>query len=256
MVEIYVRGAKPGTILNEVACGDIEQQGAVVLVPKALSTVLARRLGELPDEPLDNDQLFWFLFNRIDDSFLEQILRENPSLLERKTYVWRTLMRNRKIRVHARAHRYGCLPENLRIETTDRLRESLFEGDGAFIDDEDVFNLFSPEEQDQLLAEIRNELSPTFSILVNNVASLVNEDEDPSDAFQDLRATLDAIEKVMGGDATVVSSIEQTRYEISSTIRELEGRMSPPQNDDDDTSEPPSPSKSNSGRSIFDDIDQ
>lgn len=256
MVEIYLRGAKPETIVTEVVCGDVATQGAAVSVPLSLAKILAVRLSELPDDPLENDSLYTFLLNEIDSTSLETILIAKPELVERKTYVWATLMRNTKLRVQARAYVLGRLPEVLRLEATSRLKDALMEGDGAFLDDIELMNLFTPSEAGALLDDVEQTLVPKLSAIVQEIEDRTNSDEDPSSVYQDLNITLDVLSARYEGNEKISSVIYEVRDEIESAINRLEENRSDPDSDDwNDDAVPASPSSA-SGRSIFEDIDE
>ena len=165
-------------------------------------------------------------------------------------------MSNVKLRVQARANRLGILPEELRLEAVARLRESVSDGDAAFIKDDEMFSLFSHEEKLELFSFIKDDVVSSLEGVIERIEDAADVDEDPAAVFYDLGETLDLFESLFAEDREVVEAIKEGRSWMEWAVERLEERRSESDSNPYDEIQAPARSEGGSHRSIFDDVDE
>lgn len=155
LVDLYIRGTKIEALLNEAVCeGAVHIRDAVVIPASATEHLVTRLLG-VPDTPDLNQELFDFLVIRASEPVLRSVLMQNPSVLTRSSpRSWR-IGSNRRIQLLGRAHRFGILGADIRVDVTDELENAaLKEFDASFMDDEEILGLIPPSRLVRLVTRL------------------------------------------------------------------------------------------------------
>ena len=265
MMAALLRGATIETILTGFICEGATGIRDALIVPEFLDEALVQRLDRTPDELARNWQLFHFLAFRANDNVFAHLVRQQPELLERQSWVSSTIGNDPKLNVHARALRLGLLSDELRETAARRLEDTaLREMDLSFFDDEDMLHLIPPMRLVELGLALRSETLPKLEERIEAVASDADLDEDPADHFQKISGALKLIENI-GLDDGGTDLIDEARNQIDSSIESLEERKRERDEEDNSTdwthivtqkSAPTPPPPSGTMRSIFDDVDQ
>jgi hypothetical protein len=81
LMGIYLRGAPLEKLMNQVTCGDMSTEEAII-VPASLYDIVLDRIDASSRSQSKND-LDWFLTYRCTKDFLRAYIKRNPSILER-----------------------------------------------------------------------------------------------------------------------------------------------------------------------------
>ena len=120
MLGIYIQGSAPERIIDQVTCGDVGIEKAVV-VPKTLFPLMLTKLGESSPRKSykspwlsawgTKDALQGFLSRRCSKDFVSLYLLNNPDLLDRVSKPGLFLYAVSEVRLAERLHEFGLLPE-------------------------------------------------------------------------------------------------------------------------------------------------
>jgi hypothetical protein len=262
MLGIYIRGSAPESLLDQVTCGDVGIERAVV-VPKSLYPLMLTKLGESLASKSYKSAGFaawgarWtlqgFLSRRCSKEFISLYLEHHADLLDRVSEPGLFLDSVPEVRLAERLHEFGLLPEDKRKKFVETVSNYALQGrDTNALDDERIRSLFRDDEFEQLQQRIRTELLPRLDEIRLERESDHSSD-DPQEHMQRLLETFKTLKKSLGDDEGVNRIIdsqiqrtnewidENTPEEPKRAAREL-GKV--------EVSEKPQ-----SARSIFDDID-
>jgi antitoxin component HigA of HigAB toxin-antitoxin module/energy-coupling factor transporter ATP-binding protein EcfA2 len=225
MNELYLRGAKPQTILTEVVCVGVPEIQDAIAVDEGLDELLVERLTEAPDEPGVNRLFFAFLDERASDAAFRKVVERYPAVLRRKAYASRFSVYDPKVRALSRALRLGLLPDDLRAEASSRLESAIFdEQDTTFLDDDQILAMFPPTKLLRLPKRIRDELLGQIPALAEKIAEEADLDIEPADNFDALVFTMQACEQLLDGDVEAKSLLEDAELSISTAIEDVKSK--------------------------------
>lgn len=263
MLGIYIQGSVPERLVDQVTCGNVGIEKAVV-VPKALYPLALEKLGEFSRSRSYKSEwlstwgakraLLGFLARRCSKEFLTLYLNHNPDLLDQVSAPGLFLDTVPEVSLAERLHELGLLPEKSRQGFVETVSNYAIEGqDMDALDDYRIRSLFKDDEFDEFLERVRAEVLPRLGDIRREWQSNHPRDESPDSYMQQLLESFDSLKKSFGHEDDVVKTIdeeiqrtnewigENTIEEIGHSQREL-GKVE-------------SSAKSQSTRSIFDDID-
>lgn len=274
MAELYLRGAKPEAIMTEAIChGESPSQDGVI-IPEALSELLADRLSEAADEPGVNRLLFAFLAQRASDAVFRALVAREKGVLARKAYGLRMHAYDPKVNAHARALSLGLLAPELREDTGYRLEAAIVEDcDTSFLEDDSILGLIQPTRLLKLTRRIREELLESLPAMINQTSQEADLDIEPEDNFADLQSGLEAFKRAFENDEGARQLLEEAETAIIHAIDDVQrARAQVRDSSDDDEwdwhSDTGSGRRTSSGiaerlanreaddRSIFSDVDE
>ncbi len=258
LVELYVRGTKIETLLDEVVCEGAPEVRDAVVVPASANDLLVSRLIDTPDEPEFNRALLGFLCERASESVLRSVTALDKDLLSRQPSSYWRLSWDTRVRLFARIHSLGLLPTEHREEIAEKLEFAVLnEFDGSFLDNDEILALFQPR---KLLA-LSSRLSEEVFIQLSDEISRIVEDADldckPEDNFSDIRSFVESLKEAFTYSSEVKNRLIRVEDEIVDAVRDVTNRKR-----DDDVEwegEDVQPSKVtviSKGRSIFSDVDE
>jgi hypothetical protein len=257
LMDIYLVGTPLETLFDEVTCGVGDVAGAKVNVPADRYEPLVRRIGSLNLTKDDNRRsVHYFLSYRCDKRMLETYVQHNPAFIGR-LHVGSYLSAISEVVVLVRLQAFGLLPEEKRQEIVAEIRDlAVSKPDAGFLD-EDVRTLFTSEEFEDTLSEVREELIPHLDDKIDNWRwdFRGNQDDDPEAHFEELVSALGDFCEAFETDVDAVRLIAEALTNIKEVIEELQSEL--PEEPDSDDFRPSSRSESadDGGRSIFDDVD-
>jgi len=106
LVDLYLRGAKPETIINEVVCAGIKVRGAPVVVPASLNKLLVERIA-----PLGTGSLVSFITYRSNSAVTRMLLKQRPDLRKRLNWLVSPLSDDLDVKFVLALSRHGLLTE-------------------------------------------------------------------------------------------------------------------------------------------------
>ena len=188
LVEVYLRGAKPEIILNEVVCGDVRLQGASVCVPRGLYEILVRRVSQEGDYSLSR-----FLSYRADRELAKALLKARPDLMDRLSNFYSPVSEDLDTAFLVRLFEMSLLPEEVRKNFVECVRElALEEADASFLEDANLRSIFTEDEIDSILREVETQVLKRIPEHIQRVRNEWNTDYDPEEYFEPLRRSIEA----------------------------------------------------------------
>jgi hypothetical protein len=195
LVELYLRGAKPESLMAEVVCPGITLPGALVVVPPTFYDLLVQRLSARPDSALRS-----FLTTRANREFAVQLLAARPDLLELDIQLSQhyRIAIDSKADFLARMNKFGFLPEETRKLFTGELIKSVWErADASVLQYEYLREVLTPPEQSLMLSKVESLVLDQLEDHVDRVCETWDTDYSPANHFDDLEeAVRDFIREV------------------------------------------------------------
>lgn len=218
MLGIYIRGSAPDRLIEQVTCGDVGIERAVV-VPTALYPLILAKLSEFKasKEYKSGWLSSWgarrdlqdFLRQRCSKDFLSLYLAQNPSLVDQVAKPGLFLDAVPEVRLAGRLHELGLLPEEKRKQFVETVSDYAIKGeDFDAIDDDGIRALFTDDEYDELMRRVRTELLPCLQNVRCEWESNYGGDS-PEGHMAQLLEGLDTLKKRFADDSRAVRSIER-----------------------------------------------
>lgn len=263
LLDVYVRGSAPDKLMEQVTCGSVGIEKAVVL-PKSLFALMVGRLSGYSSSKQYKSKwmsswgakwsLHRFLTRRCSREFLAMYIATNPELVNQVSSPCLYLGSASEVGLAVRLHEFGLLPEANRRLFVEKVSEYAIQGeDVSALDDKKIQAVFTEEELNGLIEAVREELLPRLGDVREEVQNNYNHSED--DPEEHMRRYLDSLSTLrlcFGDDETRVR-IEHERHLadewISENPSEESKRPARPLGRVDDTA------IVQSTRSIFDDVD-
>jgi hypothetical protein len=227
LLDIYLAGTRIGKLVSEVVCGDVQIQGAKVIVPHNRYDQFMPRL-----EALSPDVNYSFLTTRVDRTFLERYLKRHPGIFESISIP--ESIGSPESRLLAKLHDLGLLPEHWRTLFVERASRLAVETPDSSFLGSNIRSVFSEQEINSILTRIETEFLPHLSELLFEWEANYYGGEDPSEYFDPLVEALsgfhDAFDEGTNPRATIMGAlrrIEETSEEIRAQAEEDDARYEP-----------------------------
>jgi hypothetical protein len=229
LIEIYLRGAKITSILNEVVCGTRRVAGAAVRVPRKLFDLLSQRLREASPR---HSRLF--LCTRTDAEFRAHHIAQDPRVLQDWLVFSNPLLEDPDCRFLLTLSNDGLMTETVRVAFVSRLEEEIIHyADVTFLLDEEFSSFLGPDTHRELLRVARTRLLPNLADVMSGRATDCDAD-DPEAYFQTEFDSLDALQSLFPGDDAVKSHVATASGVIEEAIEEA--RTKSKENSEEDRS--------------------
>lgn len=250
LVEVYLRGAKPESIVHEVVCAGISIYGAPVIVPDTLHGLLADRISTI-----EVYRLVSFLSYRSNRSFTQVMLKRRPEVLNGLTSFARPIKDDLDASFLGRLHSQGLLPEELRLNFVDSVRRAAVEeADASFLDEPCLGAVLTSGEEQSILDAIDAELMPNLSRIVTKLRGEWDSDYAPDDYFDYFEHSIKLFSEALAERSDHSPTLAKVSEEIRSAISSMNEIFEPPQS----TSAPTASSTPASAGlfNIFRDVDE
>jgi hypothetical protein len=262
LLYVYLQGTAPEKFVEQITCGDVGIERAVV-IPKSLFRLVLDRLDDFATSEYKDLWLAgWavrsgvqgFLARRCSPEFISLYLDRHPELLDRVSKPGRMLYAVPETGLAVRLHELDLLPEAHRRTFIDIVSEYTLDGsDMHALESERIRGVFRDDEFEALLERARSVLLPRLAKVRREWQSNYQSDEMPESHMQPLLDGLAALKSHFEEDMDVIKTIERqvelanewigenTTEEVDKPSRKL-GRVA-------------SSDQPQGERSIFDDID-
>lgn len=263
LLGIYLQGSDPERLVEQVSCGDVAIENAVV-VPTALFPIMLSKLDQLGESKAHKDswlsgfdarrKRLGFLSNRCSKEFLTPYLDKHPQLLAAVSSPGLVLSVVPEVRLAARLHALGLLPEANRLEFVRTVSRYAIEGrDTDALDNATIRGVFTDAEHAALVTQVRAQLLPKLHSVRVDYQSDWNSDQSREDHMWSFVSSLETLRRCYQYDPAALAIIDAESSRATDWINE----------DDSNPASPPprklgklkSLPKANQMRSIFDDID-
>lgn len=263
LLGIYAQGSPIDKLVDQITCGDVGLEHAVVL-PRTLFPLLLKRLNEFSSTTKYKSALYssWytqrrvyrFLSSRCLKDFLLQYIKEHPEVLDRVSKPALFLSAVAEVDLAIRLHEFGLLPENYRKAFVTAVMTYAIEGDDLYaLESPDIQKVFTPVELSEFGARVRAELLPNLGTIRHSWESNRNSDQPADEHMQPLLDSLSALKKEFKGEPTILKEIDRQMARVAQWISDhMADEPDHPARTfgDVEATEPPV-----QGRSIFDDVD-
>lgn len=263
MLGIYIRGSAPERIVDQVTCGDVGIEKAVV-VPKPLFPLRLEKLAEFSSSTSYKSPwlaawgarwaLHGFIARRCSKDFVSLYLEHHPDLLDRVSEPGLSLDTVPEVRLAERLHEFGLLPDDKRKKFVETVSNYALAGqDAGALDDEGIRSLFKEDEFEHLRKRVWTELVPRLGEVRRKWESEHRTDDPPEDHMQPLLDSFDVLKRCFGDRENATKIIDREIQRTNEWIAEHtpeEPTRSPRKLGKVKASDKPQ-----SARSLFDDID-
>lgn len=263
LLGIYLQGSDPDRLVEQVSCGDVAIEKAVV-VPTALFPIMFSKLDQLGESKAHKNywlsrfdvrrKRFGFLSNRCAKEFLTAYLDKHSELLATVSCPGLMLSLAPEVRLAARLHALGLLPEANRLQFVHTVSQYAIEGrDTDALDNATIRGVFTDAEHASLVTQVQAQLLPKLHSIRINHQSDWDSDQSREDHMWAFVSSLQTLRRCYQHDPAAMAIIDA---ESSLTDEWI--------NEDDSNPAPPQPrklgkletlSEATQVRSIFDDID-
>ncbi len=258
LTDLYLRGANVEVIISDavcVGCGPIRD---AIVISDSSRDLLVSRLLEVEDSFQLNKMLFGFLNDRASEAVFIEVLKQNKSILLRKTVRSWTSKYDERIKLHSRAYNLRILPESIRMETAGYLENAILENlDSGIFDDDNVLSLIPPSRLVPIIAKINAEIKNTLTDRIEEIEENADLDIEPEDNFDDIKRFLNDMEILLSEDDEIYQRLHELEDQVDEAISRVEDRKQ--ELDEDWEGEDVIPVKVSaplSARSLFSDIDE
>jgi len=256
LVEVYLRGAKPESIVSEVTCAGLQTSrmfsfyGEPVVIPDTLHTLLADRIANIQDYNLVS-----FLSRRSNRAFSQLMLERRPEILKRLRSFAIPIKEDSDADLLATLHSQGLLPEELRANFVEVVRRAAVEdADASFLDDSSLGAVLTDGEEQSILDEIESEVMPNVGTFIERLKNEWNSEYPPDDHFDSLKASIRSFADALAARDDYSAVLVYADAEVRTAIASMNDNYEPPSSTSAPTSSstPPSAALSN----IFRDVDE
>ena len=217
LVELYLRGAKAETILQEVVCAGVSLRGAAVTVPSVLNSLLIERIADL-----NAHYLVSFICYRANKAVTTELLDKRPDLRGRLMYFRAPLREDMNVDFALAMHRFGLLSEEERSTFVDRVRESAIdEADDSFVDVPDIGALLSEDEYNEILHEVKNGWLENPAAQISRVRRDWDSEYPPEDQFDQLKNSVTTFARALAGQVNEDAVKSAFQSSVNTAIRSM-----------------------------------
>ena len=219
LVELYLRGARPESIIYEVVCAGIKIQGAPVVVPDSLLELLLNRLWQI-----DGSQLRTFMSYRANATFNAAVVQKRSDALKGLEHFFSPIKADPDATLLAALHRQGILSEKLRRNFFEKVQTAVVEeADSSIFDDTALRAVLTADELEKIRRDIREKVLPSPSKYVESLRSSWDSDNPPDDHFDELESSFKTLaEEVCEDGVLELTPLTSLKRAIDHAIARME----------------------------------
>lgn len=260
LIDLYVKGTKIENLLSEGICEGVPLVRDAVVIPNSSFDALISRLLEIPDVRDMNEKLFQFVNRRVPQSVLKSFLELSPEILARRgtANYWGGIARRSDIVLHATAHSFLLLDEDIRVDTCEILENAAINNfDVSFLDNEEILELFRPSELIKLTVRLLSLLQDEIPARIEELAENADPDSDIDDQFYDEVSFVRQMQLLTENEQHIQEFIQKLDVEIDEAKQKISERKSDDETENFWRSVPATTVATTAiNRSIFSDIDE
>ncbi len=225
LVEIYLRGAKPETIVQEVVCSNVNLSGATVVIPNNLHPLLLDRIGSLPSHNLGS-----FLSYRSNKIFTEILLAQRPDIWKRLDYFRRPLKEDSDVELLTTLHRQSLLSEAKRLEFVAEVRAATcIDADDSILMSDEIASVLTPSELEAIINDVKKEVLEQPQRHIDRLRKDWDRSYDPNYYFEELKSSFRSFAKSLSSQSDVDKLLKDAENKIYNTITDMEEDYDPPE---------------------------
>lgn len=264
LLEIYLQGSSTEDLVNQVTCGDVGLERAVI-IPKLLFPLMLRRLEEFSKSSEYKSPLYaaWgaksrimrFLAWRCSKEFLSFYIGKHPEVLDAVAEPGLMLSAVSEVDVAVRLHEWGLLPEPQRLKFLETVTGYALRGEDLYaLGDHEIRSVFEKAEFEEFRKQVRAKLVPRLDDVRREWQANHSSGESADDYMQPLKDLLKALTDEFADDDEVRKIVKAETNRLDCWIAE---------HSEEDAEDKPgrtlgdvaTPDEFDDNRSIFDDVD-
>ena len=218
LVEIYLRGARPQSIVYEVVCAGSSLYGAPVIVPDSLHALLAERILRL-----ERHVLVSFLSYRSNHNFSKLMLERRPDILQ-ALYFYPPIKDSLDASLIATLHEQQLLPEEIRLKFVRDLTSAAVEdADASFreSDCETLLALLTAEETKSILDEVEVKVLGEISNHLRRLRWAWDKDIPPDDYFDEFKNSITLFVDALSNKADHTAVLRAVDNEVARAVASM-----------------------------------
>jgi hypothetical protein len=264
LLEIYLQGSPTEDLVDQVTCGDVGMEKAVI-IPKPLFPVMLRRLEEFSKSAEYKSDLYatWgaqsrimgFLAQRCSREFLSFYVAKHPEILDKVAEPGLLLSAVSEVDVAVRLNEHALLPEPQRRRFVATVTGYALRGEDLYaLGDHDIRSVFKGNEFEEFRQQVRTELVPRLADVRREWQVNYSSGDSADDYMEPLKDSFRALTGEFAGDEKVKNMVEKETSYLNDWIAEhtdaeADGKPNRTFGDVE------APEEFDDSRSIFDDVD-
>jgi hypothetical protein len=265
-LEIYLQGTDIEKVMDQVTCGNVGLEKAIIITKAMFPFILERILLFKESEVYKTGYLsrwgakrkiYTFLSRRSSKDFLNLYISKNPEIFEQILKPSMSFYYSAEIDLVIKLHELNLLPENCRKEFVDYIAYFTISGDDFYLlKNEDLQKVFTTMELEDLKQKILTDLLPNIQdVRRRRECEFREQNSDTAeDHMEDFFDKMDTLLEEFQGEEPIIKKIEEEVMYAKNWVSEhLFDADKMPERVLDTTDENTTIVTS---RSIFDDIDR
>jgi hypothetical protein len=257
LIEIYLSGVSTDQLLKEVVCGDVQLEGAEIVVPQSWYSLIQDKLDRLSEQSWSGAyRVNRFLSSRCSAEFIASHFQSRDiSLCIPSSSLYLDVF-DPGLQILAKLNSAGLLSEDVRSSAVERIIK-ISDGENSlrFTGSQAVQSILKPEEIDKSVQLIGQRVLLEGADLLEEIEDSWDNESDPRDLFAGIDSTLEYIELEEKFDEESQIEASSLRLEIKDIVRRLDQSLVDSSYEELEA-EQAEESDAPSSRSIFDDVDE
>lgn len=210
LLGIFLKGVATEKLIQQVTCGNVGIEKAVIIPPGLFPEVMAKLHEFLTSKNIKNKQLpFWqvesmvqgFLTHRCSKGFLSCYLEENTYLLDKVSEPGLYLNAVSEVGLAVRLFEFDLLPEEHRKRFINTVSDYAIQGEDLYaLDSADIKHLFTDREFKDLLEKVHNQLISRLDDVRRDIEENYRTNESAEEHMQPFLDTLEILKKHFGNN--------------------------------------------------------
>jgi hypothetical protein len=221
-IEVYLKGARPDSLVFSVVCPSTKIGGDPVVVPKSHFQLLLSRISGL-----GVGMLRTFISYRANKEFATLLLQKRPDVADISTFV-APIADDSDTSVFVRLHEFGllteaqrkCFAEAVHAAATEEADSSAFDG-GA------IESVLSDQEKEHTLHAVRTDILENIEQQVEREANNWDSDYPPDNHFDNLVDSLERFVRLALPTSAQQTYLTDLHREVSWAVSRLDDDYSP-----------------------------
>lgn len=231
LLEIYIHGSQTSDLIDQVTCGDVGLERAII-IPHSLYALILRRLDDssLSSNYKSPSSASWdarrrvinFLARRCSKEFLSLYLAAHPDVLDEVAEPGLMLSAASEVDLAIKLHTYGLLPEPQRMGFLATVTAYAVSGEDLYaLEDENIRSMFTEEEFMTFRHRLRTELVPVLSEVRYEWESNFRGSNESADGYMEpLLSGLQALTEEFSEDESLKVLVDEQAARVNEWIDE------------------------------------
>jgi hypothetical protein len=257
LIDVYLSGVSTDQLLKEVVCGDVQLEGAEIIVPESRYHLIQDRLDRHSEQSWAGPyRVSTFLSSRCSTDFIANYFesRDISSCIPGSSFDLDVF--GSGVQVLAKLNSAGLLSDDVRSSAAERIvKISDRESSLRFIGSQAVQSILTPEEINSSAQLIGQRVLLEGAERLEELEDYWDNESDPGDLFTEIDSTLEYIELEEAFGDKSQAEATNLRLQIKDIVRRLNERFVDTSYEELEAEEAEE-NDVQSSRSIFDDVDE